>query len=565
MTGRERARAVFLEGAGWGGAKAVPVAADASARRFFRLKSGRRRAILMDDPGEGGGSAEAFIRIADWLRGCGYSAPAILAADAAPGLLLVEDLGDSTLSRLAEDRPAVAARAFVLAADFLADLHRRSPPKGLTCLDGTGLAALTEIAEEWYAPGTGVVPPEPGKLAATVARAWERLAARRLVFSLRDFFPGNLMWLPARKGVARLGLLDFQDAVLAHPAYDLVSFVQDARRDLPAEVEARVFDRYLALSEADPGEFAAASALMGAQRAIRIMGVFSRLALRDGRTGYLAHLPRVWRHLRRNLGHPSLTELREAVDLCLSAPDAAALDRLASGAGRHPKALMLFAAGFGTRMGPLVRDRPKPLIPVAGRALIDHALAQSRSAGVERVVVNLHYLGGMIRNHLGDGDPRIRFSDESARILETGGGLRMALPLLGPGPVFTLNTDAVWDGANPLSVLRAHWRPETMGALLLLVGPGATLGHQGGGDFRLAADGRLTRRGDAIYTGAQIIDPTLVSGETEPVFSLNRIWDRLAEEGRLFGVLYRGRWCDVGQPQSIALAERMLAGAGHDV
>jgi N-acetyl-alpha-D-muramate 1-phosphate uridylyltransferase len=228
---------------------------------------------------------------------------------------------------------------------------------------------------------------------------------------------------------------------------------------------------------------------------------------------------------------------------------------------RHcPFPLMLFAAGFGTRMGALTRHQPKPLIPVAGRALIDHALALAEEAGTARTVVNLHYKGDMIRAHLAG--RAIAFADESPDILEKGGGLRAALPLLGPGPVATLNTDAVWTGANPLTTLADGWRPD-MGALLLLAPLERARGHSGKGDFALHPDGRITRGGNLVYLGAQIIDPEGLDRIAERAFSLNRHWDALIAQGRAFGTLHAGQWCDVGRPEGIAEAEAMLHEASH--
>jgi MurNAc alpha-1-phosphate uridylyltransferase len=226
---------------------------------------------------------------------------------------------------------------------------------------------------------------------------------------------------------------------------------------------------------------------------------------------------------------------------------------------RHaPRSLMLFAAGFGTRMGALTADRPKPLIPVAGRALIDHALDQAKS--VDRIVVNLHYLPDMIRAHLSD-RTNIAFSPETDTILETGGGLRQALPLLGAGPVFTLNTDAVWTGPSALDQLASAWNPDKMEALLLLVPPARATGHKGPGDFLMDGDGRLTRGPGLIYSGAQILRTEGLRDIPDRVFSLNRLWDAMAGRGRLYGLVHQGGWCDVGRPETIALAEDMLRGA----
>lgn len=221
-----------------------------------------------------------------------------------------------------------------------------------------------------------------------------------------------------------------------------------------------------------------------------------------------------------------------------------------------PDALMLFAAGLGTRMGALTAQRPKPLIEVAGKALIDHALALCDGADVRQTVVNLHYLPDQIRAHLAGRN--VTFSDETDTVLETGGGLKKALPLLGPGPVFTLNTDAVWTGTNGLAELRKAWDPGLMNGLLLLVPKGNATGHSGAGDFDMDRHGRLRRGRDYVYTGAQILRPDGLAAMSEHVFSLNRLWDRMLAEGRLYGCVHDGGWCDVGRPESIPLAEALL-------
>jgi MurNAc alpha-1-phosphate uridylyltransferase len=222
-----------------------------------------------------------------------------------------------------------------------------------------------------------------------------------------------------------------------------------------------------------------------------------------------------------------------------------------------PRAVMIFAAGLGTRMGALTRDRPKPLIEVAGRPLIDHALALARAAGIPRVVVNTHAHAGQLRAHLARVAPEALVSHEP-ELLDTGGGLRRALPLLREGPVFTLNADMVWSGPNPLSALAAAWTGR--GALLCVVPRGNAVGHAGPGDFFLDAAGRLSRRGaasaaDFVYAGAQVIDPATLADWPEESFSLNPVWDRLIAEGRLAGTVHPGGWVDVGRPEGIALAE----------
>ncbi len=228
-----------------------------------------------------------------------------------------------------------------------------------------------------------------------------------------------------------------------------------------------------------------------------------------------------------------------------------------------PRSLMLFAAGLGTRMGALTATQPKPLIPVAGKPLIDHALALADGVGIGNIVVNLHYRAPQLAAHLAD-RPDIRFSDETGCLLDTGGGLRHALPLLETDPVFTLNSDAVWTGANALQELDAGWMPQSMDGLLLLLPRENATGHSGGGDFDLDPAGRLIRApgtGAYVYLGAQIIRTDGLRDIESAVFSLNLLWDRMIAQGRLSGVVHRGGWCDVGRPEGIALAETLLEGS----
>ncbi len=218
---------------------------------------------------------------------------------------------------------------------------------------------------------------------------------------------------------------------------------------------------------------------------------------------------------------------------------------------------MLFAAGFGTRMKRLTAHQPKPLIKVAGRALIDHALDLGRDAGTAPIVANLHYLPDMIEAHLKGSE--VQTTREEPDILETGGGLRHALPLLGSGPVATLNTDAVWAGPNPLRLLIDTWDSRRMDALLICVPLERAHGRDGKADFQIDVTGRLHRGGDTVYGGAQILKTNLLGTVEDTAFSLNVIWNMMADRKRLFGLSYPGHWCDVGHPGGIAEAEEMLA------
>lgn len=227
------------------------------------------------------------------------------------------------------------------------------------------------------------------------------------------------------------------------------------------------------------------------------------------------------------------------------------------------EAAMIFAAGLGTRMGMLTSNCPKPLLCVGGQTLLDHTLALVREAEIPRVVVNIHAHADQMRQHLAHAAPEVKISHEVER-LETGGGLKHALPLLDAAPVFTLNIDMIWSGRNPLLTLRDAWEGNRMGALLLLVPRTGARGHLGAGDFFLSADGRITPRGasetaDYVFTGAQILDPAPVHRVAEPAFSLWPVWEHLLAEGRMFGAVHSGEWTDVGTPEGLALAEAKSA------
>ena len=218
-------------------------------------------------------------------------------------------------------------------------------------------------------------------------------------------------------------------------------------------------------------------------------------------------------------------------------------------------AAMVFAAGLGTRMRPLTDDRPKALVRVAGRPLIDHALEQV--AGPGPLVVNAHHHAEKLSAHLA-GRPGVALSMEEGLLLETGGGLRHALPLLGPGPVLTMNSDAVWTGPTARRALLTAWDPERMDGLLLMVPRTRALG-QAGGSFRIGPDGRLIRdREGLVYTGAGIVKTEGLAAFPDPVFSLRDLWFAMLAEGRLYGCLHEGGWADVGTPDGIAPAEAML-------
>jgi MurNAc alpha-1-phosphate uridylyltransferase len=228
---------------------------------------------------------------------------------------------------------------------------------------------------------------------------------------------------------------------------------------------------------------------------------------------------------------------------------------------------MLMAAGLGKRMRPLTATRPKPLVKVAGKPLMDHALDRLEAGGIRKVVVNVHYLADTVEAHLRTRKGRLDFavSDERAKLLETGGGLIHAAPLLGDKPFFCANSDNLWiDGPQEtLGMMQRIWDPDKMDALLLLVPLARAHCHTGPGDFHMDAGGRLTRRKTAyvapfVFTGVQILSPSLLRDPPTDVFSTNIFWNRAIEAGRLYGVSHQGLWFDVGTPKAIPVVESML-------
>ncbi|WP_339915236.1 N-acetylmuramate alpha-1-phosphate uridylyltransferase MurU [uncultured Brevundimonas sp.] len=233
-----------------------------------------------------------------------------------------------------------------------------------------------------------------------------------------------------------------------------------------------------------------------------------------------------------------------------------------------PTTAMVLAAGLGTRMRPLTNDRPKAMVELAGQSLIDHVLDRLAGAGIDRAVVNVHWFADRLEAHLavrGRG-PAIVISDERADLLETGGGLKKAAPLLGPDPVFVANIDSVWtDNGDALGDLARLWDPARMDAVLLLARREGSIGFEGGGDFFLADDGRLTFRGDAAeapfaYMGVHITRPDYADAGPDGPFSLSPLWRASAAAGRLFGCVLDGDWMHVGDPQARDAAEAKLAG-----
>ncbi|USA40313.1 aminoglycoside phosphotransferase family protein [Pelagerythrobacter marinus] len=303
----------FLDNAGWQGATVEPLEGDASFRRYFRVRHGDRRAMLMHAPPPHE-DPRPFLDVAHWLSANGQRAPEVHAEDAAAGWVLLEDFGTDRMRDWLEAHPDGEANAYACAIDALVALHRL-PPGPFAPYDLAAYRRELALFTDWYCPAMGLAVDREGYLAA-----WDEVMAPVLdrqrpgVTVLRDYHAENIMLLdPAPDGSGPQGLIDFQDALVGHPAYDLVSLLQDARRDVAPELERAMIERYVAA--AGPGDgFAADYARLGAQRNAKIVGIFTRLWKRDGKARYLAMIPRVWEALERDLADPALAPVARWFD-----------------------------------------------------------------------------------------------------------------------------------------------------------------------------------------------------------------------------------------------------------
>jgi aminoglycoside/choline kinase family phosphotransferase len=321
--GRDTVIADFLDQAGFGAAKLDFLSGDASFRRYARLTGGPRPAMLMDAAPDKE-DVRPWLAVCRHLRALGFSAPEVIAAEEGRGLLVIEDFGDDTFTR-ALGAGGDEGALYDLAGDVLIDLHSRpiegAVPDWLPPYDDARLLEETALLVDWYLPEITGESVSKGLREDFLGLWCEVLPLARQVpetLVLRDYHVDNLMWLPGREAIAACGLLDFQDAVAGPVVYDVVSLLEDARRDLGEGIKARALKRYLdGVDGLDPEAFAAAGAVMAAGRNAKIIGIFTRLWKRDGKPVYLHHIPRVWRLLEEDLRHPALASLKAWFDAAL--------------------------------------------------------------------------------------------------------------------------------------------------------------------------------------------------------------------------------------------------------
>lgn len=334
MTNRTILAEAILAQTPWEDAIREPLAGDASTRRYERLtdRQSGRTAIFMDAPPENGENVRRFTEIALHLTQLGFSAPEIYAEDAEYGFLLLEDLGDSVFTNTITQEPGLERQLYEAATDLLIELRDKPVLSSLDSFGPTVMAQKTGIAFEHYVAGITGDPSSDlrSRFEIRFEDVLHRATQGAKVLIHRDYHADNLIWLPERSGIQRVGLLDFQDAVQGHPAYDLVSLLQDVRREVPAGIGMQMIQRYIASTGDDDHSFRTAYAVLGVQRNLRILGVFARLAKQFGKPHYVDLIPSVWTHLMRNLEHPALVPVADTLRGVLPLPSTENLELLKS-------------------------------------------------------------------------------------------------------------------------------------------------------------------------------------------------------------------------------------------
>ena len=570
--------------------------ADASFRRYGRTQCAGRSVILMDAPPHHESKTAAFVAYATLLHKAGLRAPQILAADLAAGLLLLEDLGEITVARLLIEQPTREAELYYQMYQVLQQLQHavREPPTEtpeISAYDNALLRVELNLLCDWYVPATG---------AHISDQAWQEfwhlvdyhLASTRKhpqAMVLRDCHQDNFIFVPEHTGIQQYALLDFQDGGWGSALYDVTSLVFDVRRDVAPAVQQSVLRAHAAFVGLDWSDYWPMAAWLVLQRSLKILGIFVRLNVRDGKSLYLRHLPRCWRLIEQ-----ALTALPDWQDwFARYWPQAAQSVHVL-----HADILdsaMLLAAGKGTRMGHFSQHTPKPLLPVAEIPIIEHTRQHLRQQGVSRFVINACHLREQLHAYA-DNKPDIQVIDESTA-LETAGGVIHALPLLARDRFWVVNGDCLWRGnttslsraaqifSRLLDSLPARDKYVDFSSALLLLSPLSRWhGAAGRVDFYLTDAqidamtqqrfGRLLRAQQADpqqqaekgygYSGIMLIHRAAYSGYAVHPFSHNVIFDALIARGALWGMVWHEDYYHVGDPDALALANQVFATAQKD-
>ncbi len=566
---REQLKTEFLKSTHWAKASIVPVAPDASFRKYDRLLLDGKTAFFMDSPLDFGG-VEKFIKMAEYLCSLNLSAPIIFEKDTENGFLISEDLGDDLYSHILKESPSKELELYKKAASILAGLHKKGVPDFTPPYSDDFLLSEVELFTDWYMPAlTGQYLPDRSR--ADFLKIWQKLIAdlkaAQSVLVLRDYHADNLIDLKDRSGDKQVGLLDFQDALKGHAAYDLVSLLKDVRRDVTPETERNILENFILQTGEKHSSFTKDYMTLGLQRNLKILGIFARQAVRDGNGSYLKYIPKLWRLISPSLDENIFSNLKKWLDGHV--PIEERQQNLIPKKCGIEQAFIL-AAGLGTRMRPLTDELPKPLIKVAGSTMLSQLFHHVEEGGVKNVIMNMHHKAEKMiefadyypRKH-----PSITLCDERSELLDSGGGIKRAVWMMKNEPFFVLNGDFIIENtSHSLAVLKnlsSVWRPDKMDILMLVMPVEKSFGYEEAGDFYLAQDKKLTPRAQNkaapyIYTGIMIIKPQLFDGMENGAFSLRLLFDKAYGKGMLYGHEFGGNWYHIGRPEMRLEAEKII-------
>lgn len=536
-----------------------PVSTDASSRKYYRIRfADGSRAIIMDDEDCRCRTFE-FVELSVFLRARGVYVPEVKAKDMENGFLLLEDLGDDTITkRLTADNEAELYRLAGKAIAKVAAIRER--PQCANELSRRRLLDDLRLFTDWYFPmATGR--PLPEQAAAeffTLAEQLAELAYRvpsRLV--LWDYHIDNIMLPPGSKECA---IIDFQDAMWGPLTYDVMSLLAADRRPPSKQIIEQVKDDFFnTLENIRREDFEDSFAFLSLFRHLRVLGRFTTLSMVNGKTRYLNYIPQMWQMLEQILEYPKLTAIKNWLNTYLPAS-------FRQAPARKPfTQAMVLAAGRGTRMGSLTDRLPKPLVEVGNKALIDYNFDRLTEIGIKNAVVNLCYKGEMIYKHLITRHPdfNLVFSEE-AEALETGGGVKKALPLLTDPAFFVFNSDVFFidRGYKPvLWRMMDAWDEQKYDILLLLQDLKDICGDKGIGDYRIGTDGKIERNAAKtagypyMFGGISIVNRKIFTDESREKFSLRDLFDLAQNRGRLGFVLNDADFFHVGTPEALQAAE----------
>ncbi|MBN2780147.1 MAG: phosphotransferase [Alphaproteobacteria bacterium] len=553
------AKNIFLEKNGWDKADKRTVAGDASGRKYERLTQNGQTVILMD-ASQSKESIAPFIQIDQHLESLNISVPHIIAKDEENGFLLLEDFGNNTFKKLLDERKDPEP-LYKKAMDVLIDLHKmpieKAIPKDLRYYSPQKMYEDMVIYLDWITPDASE------KAKSDFKKAWEKVlpmahaCPQNLV--LRDYHVANVMLLPKRDGVKQCGVLDFQDAYRGPTTYDIVSLLEDARREVPQEIQENMKEYYLKqFPGLDKKTFETSYAIMAGLRHTRVLGIFKRLHDFLGKKSYQKQYARhVGGLLRSALQHPVMKDIK----LCFDVHDLWPKTEKEISVSQA----MILAAGKGSRMRPLTDGTPKPLLKFKGRSIMGYTVEKLADAGVKKIVINGHYLKKQIKDFVDRKQkqyPEIKFifSDESG-ILETGGGVRQTLPYFGKDPFFVVNGDSYWEGdENVFETLSQVWREKKATTLMLCDLDQVNCAVKKG-DYFLKENGNITRfdsEKNKMYMGVHITNADLFSGKELPVhFSLLKLWDDAEKTNTLFGQVFTGQWYHLSTPEDLIEKENI--------